>query len=456
MMQLAPRNSGIEENRERNYRLAAINDLRPGGSAVASRLFISTGPNAGESIVLDADPVVVGRAKGCTFRLDDPFVSREHFKIERRGASYWVLDLGGRNPIAVNGLPTALTELAVGDEIRVGSTRLLFMDAGENERPVGELARQLTSILPRPGGRFEMVGSNAAMLRIFETIQKIAPLDVTALIVGESGTGKELVAKAIHQHSKRAKGPLVSVNCAVLARDLMESELFGHEKGAFTGAHAQRLGKFELAGGGTLFLDEIGELSAEAQAKLLRVLEERVITRVGGEKEFRVDTRIVAATNRDLRAMVEAGSFRQDLLFRLEVVRLKVPPLRERREDIPKLARYFLARFREDIGRHIEDIAADALELLTKHDWPGNVRELRNVMERAVIFASGSKIVAGEIDLHNSVNMPSPIPQTLDGSILPLDRVIQKELSRALGVTGGNKKKAAELLGIPRSTLYDL
>ncbi len=271
------------------------------------------------------------------------------------------------------------------------------MQAREGESVSAKVAREITRHLPHPSARFEMVGSNPAMMAVYSEIQKVAPLNATVLIVGESGTGKELVAQAIHRNSPRSAAPLIAVNCAAIARELIESELFGHEKGAFTGAHAQRLGKFELANGGTLFLDEVGELSLEGQAKLLRILEEKRLTRLGGQKEFAIDVRIVAASNRDLRAMVKADRFRKDLLYRLEGVRIKVPPLRERKDDIARLARHFFMSYRAEVGRPVEDISQAALDRLTQHEWPGNVRELKNVIEHAVIFGTGTNIEAHDI-----------------------------------------------------------
>jgi len=232
----------------------------------------------------------------------------------------------------------------------------------------------------------EIVGTSPPLQKVLSLVSKVAPTDATVLVTGETGTGKELVARAIHRRSKRLSCPFVSVNCAGIPRDLIASELFGHEKGAFTGATQQRLGRFELANGGTLFLDEVGELPAETQIALLRVLQEHEFERVGGTRRIRADVRVIAATNLDLQAAVRAGSFRSDLFYRLHVFPLEVPPLRERSEDIPLLVEYFIDRHAQKAGKNITRVSKKTLELLQCHLWPGNIRELQNVIERSVIL----------------------------------------------------------------------
>ena len=235
------------------------------------------------------------------------------------------------------------------------------------------------------------------MQEIFEIVRQVAPTRATVLLAGESGTGKELVAKAIHQLSPRAKQPLVTVHCAALAPTLLESELFGHEKGAFTGAHERRIGRFEQAQGGTLFLDEIGEIDATIQVKLLRFLGERTFERVGSNKTLTADVRLIAATNKNLEELVKAGTFREDLFFRLRVVEIQLPPLRERAGDIPLLAQSFLREFAQENGKPVNDFTADALEWLMNYSWPGNVRELRTAIEHAVVLCRGEKISARDL-----------------------------------------------------------
>ncbi len=433
-------------------------------SRMSAHLFVRTGPNSGEVYPLPADSVTVGRGRNCGVRLADPFVSREHFRIDSRQSGHWVVDLGSMNCTAVNGMPVESKQLESGDEIFIGSTRMLYFpkhipDASSSGR-ASEISRTLMARDFASEARFEMIGTCEAMRALYAMIDRVAPLESTVMITGESGTGKELVARALHQNGPRSEGPLVSVNCAGIPKELAESELFGHEKGAFTGAHAQRIGKFELANGGTLFLDEIGELALDCQAKLLRVLEERKITRIGGERDYKVNVRVVAATHRNLHEMVRAGTFRQDLLYRLEVIGLKIPALRDRVGDIEALARHFLDHYREKVGRRVSDFAPAALERLKRYDWPGNVRELKNVIERAVIMGFNETVEAAEIFLPESHVSKPPSKSPFAGTFIPLDQVIQiaakRHIEHALELSEGNKKKAAELLGIPRSSLYDV
>jgi transcriptional regulator with GAF, ATPase, and Fis domain len=242
----------------------------------------------------------------------------------------------------------------------------------------------------------EIVGTSAALQRVLSLVSKVAPTDASVLITGETGTGKELVARAIHRRSQRSSKPFVSVNCAAIPRDLIASELFGHEKGSFTGAVQRRVGRFELADGGTIFLDEVGELPKETQIALLRVLQEREFERVGGTRSIQTNVRVVAATNRDLRAATAAGTFRSDLFYRLNVFPLEVPPLRDRREDIPELVKYFIDRCANDVGKNITGINNKSLELLQSYPWPGNIRELQNVIERSVILCESENFSVDE------------------------------------------------------------
>ena len=250
----------------------------------------------------------------------------------------------------------------------------------------------------------EIVGTSAALQRALSLVSKVAPTDASVLITGETGTGKELVARAIHRRSPRSPKPFVSVNCAAIPRDLIASELFGHEKGSFTGAVQRRVGRFELADGGTIFLDEVGELPKETQIALLRVLQEREFERVGGTRSIRTNVRVVAATNRDLRAAIAAGTFRSDLFYRLNVFPLEVPPLRHRREDIPALVEYFIDRSANNVGKNITGINNKSLELLQSYPWPGNIRELQNVIERSVIMCETESLSVDETWLPASLS----------------------------------------------------
>ncbi|MBI4482644.1 MAG: sigma-54-dependent Fis family transcriptional regulator [Acidobacteria bacterium] len=304
-----------------------------------------------------------------------------------------------------------------------------------------------------------LVGDSAAMKKVFDLIQRVAPSDVTLLIEGESGSGKELVAREIHRRSPRAGGPFVPMNCAALPETLIESELFGHEKGAFSGAVGQRKGKFELADGGTLFLDEVGDMSLVTQAKVLRVLEEKAFERLGGSKLIHSDVRIVSATNKSLSEEVEAGRFREDLLFRLRVVRIPVPPLRERREDIPLLVDYFGRRMAEKMG--FEDFSVDAatLERLRAYPWPGNVRELRNAMEQILVLAQKSQLTsddlppelfAGETRGERAGDFAALLQRGYEEA---RDWFDKQYLTVKLEQFGGNISKTAEAIGVHRQTL---
>jgi two-component system, NtrC family, response regulator AtoC len=305
-------------------------------------------------------------------------------------------------------------------------------------------------------GMENIVGEAPVMQEVFDVVQQVAPTRATVLILGESGTGKEMVAKAIHQLSPRAKQPLVSVHCAALSATLLESELFGHERGAFTGAHERRIGRFEQAQGGTLFLDEIGEIDATIQIKLLRFLGERTFERVGSNKTLSADVRLIAATNKNLEELVKAGTFREDLFFRLRVVEINLPPLRERMGDIPLLAKNFLAEFARENGKLVTDFTLEALELLMNHRWPGNVRELRTAIESAVVLCRGERIAAR--DLPRTVRA-EPAPGSDPGRLLVKNDLTVKEaekqlIIRALKETKGNRTLAAQKIGMPRRTFH--
>ena len=301
--------------------------------------------------------------------------------------------------------------------------------------------------------RDAMVGESPALRRVLEQIAQVGPTDSTVLIQGETGTGKELVARAIHERSPRRERPLVKVNCAALPRDLVESELFGHEKGAFTGAAQQRRGRFELADGGTLFLDEAGELPLEAQAKLLRVLQEREFDRVGGTRSLRTDVRVIAATNRDLQARVAAGGFRADLYYRLNVFPIVVPPLRERRDDIPGLVRHFAAKAARKLGRTLEGVSPAFVERASAYDWPGNIRELENLVERASIMSDGAVLDAVELFSRASPYESAPSVAEGDATLEEMERAhIRRVLERTRWVIEG-ERGAARVLGLNPSTL---
>jgi transcriptional regulator with GAF, ATPase, and Fis domain len=303
----------------------------------------------------------------------------------------------------------------------------------------------------------EIVGSSAALKKVLSCISKVAPTDSSVLITGETGTGKELVARAIHRRSPRSSHTFVSVNCAVIPRDLIASELFGHEKGAFTGATQRRLGRFELAEKGTIFLDEVGELPAETQIALLRVLQEREFERIGGGGIIRTDVRVIAATNRDLESAIESGKFRSDLFYRLNVFPIELPPLRERTEDIPLLVTYFVNRYARKAGRHFTAIDKKSLDLLQSYAWPGNIRELQNVIERSVVVSESQTFSVDESWLSGRPSAPDPSDMSMQPTLFSRSPAQEKAaIEAALRECGGRvygPSGAAAKLGIPRTTL---
>jgi DNA-binding NtrC family response regulator len=334
------------------------------------------------------------------------------------------------------------------DELEMRIARALKQQNLEVENV--SLRKQLDSKF----GLENIVGESPVMKEIFEVVQQVAPTRATVLVLGESGTGKELVAKAIHQLSPRAKQPFVTVHCAALAPTLLESELFGHEKGAFTGAHERRVGRFEQAQGGTLFLDEIGEIDATIQVKLLRFLGERTFERVGSNKTLTADVRLIAATNKNLEELVKAGKFREDLFFRLRVVEINLPPLRERAGDIPLLAQKFLREFAAENGKSVNDFTADALHLLMNHNWPGNVRELRTAIEHAVVLCRGEKISARDLPRHTAAARADSPASPLARNDLTVKEAEKQLIVRALKETDGNRTMAAKKIGMSRRTFH--
>lgn len=302
-----------------------------------------------------------------------------------------------------------------------------------------------------------IIGESEAMERIFKLVGKVARTDSTVHIFGESGTGKELVARSIHDNSPRKDGPFIKVNCSALAETLLESELFGHEKGSFTGAHKRKLGRFELADGGTLFLDEIGDISQPTQLKLLRILQERQLERVGGEETITVDVRVVTATNKDLKREVEEGRFREDLFYRLHIIPVELPPLRDRKSDIPLIVEHFVDKLAKRTRSDVNGVAADAMAALRAYNWPGNVRELENVIEHAMVFAEGSLIRLGDLPPVVSGVQPGDALQLPDGDrSLPeiLEELERQLILRAFKKAEGVKTETARLLGIKPSALY--
>jgi len=352
--------------------------------------------------------------------------------------------------------------------------RMLVGRALETRRLNSDVDHLTRELRRRSEGDIDLVGQSPAMQSIYKLVGRVAKSDATVLVTGESGTGKELIARAVHFHSPRWQGPFVAINCSAIPRELLESELFGYERGAFTGASERRAGRFEQAAGGTLFLDEIGDMPVELQAKLLRVLQEREFTRVGGRETLRTDVRIVAATNQDLARASRAGKFREDLYFRLNVVPIHLPPLRERASDIPELIRHFIAKIHRDLGTDVVGVSPEAEKILVRHPWPGNVRELENTLVRAAVVAPGKTLVPDDLAMTSSSSVPPPVARSLPdavrararevfaslGQVDPVDlhATLLAEFERpllevTLEKTGGNQLRAAQILGINRNTL---
>jgi DNA-binding NtrC family response regulator len=316
------------------------------------------------------------------------------------------------------------------------------------QRRLEEENVHLRETLEGLSGVERIVGESPAMRKVLELVEHVAKTDATALIRGESGTGKEVIARAIHANSKRRYFPIVPVNCGALPENLLESELFGHEKGAFTGAQYRRKGKIEMADGGTLFLDEVGAIGGKMQVDLLRVLETKELTRVGGTRPIQVDFRVICATNEDLEAAVAEGRFREDFYYRINVFTIELPPLRARRSDIPALACYFLERFARQMDKHIEAIAPEAMEILAGYDWPGNVRELSNAIERAMVVGQPPAIRPEDLPLRKSAGKEPFVEESLA-------EVEKRHIRAVLERTGGNITRAAEILNVDRVTVYN-
>ncbi|NOK02507.1 sigma 54-dependent Fis family transcriptional regulator [Myxococcus xanthus] len=347
------------------------------------RLAVTSGPDTGRSVVSDKERLRCGAHPGNDLVLvEDRTASRHHFEIQFTERGYLLVDLGSTNGTFLDGRRIERAYLSPGSQIRAGSSVLTFAPLDE----------EVTIEPDREGELCDMVGQSMKMRQIFGLIKKIAPMGVSVIIQGETGTGKELVARAIHELSGRTKGPMEVLDCGAIPPNLIESELFGHEKGAFTGAVSSRPGAFERAHGGTIFLDELGELRLDLQPKLLRVLENHEVRRVGGNDVIEVDCRVIAATNRDLMKEIQGGGFREDLYFRLSVITIQLPPLRQRRDDIPLILKRALAD-PEVVGKHGKKrFSAESLGLLMSYSWPGNVRELMNVLSHVLTFSEGEEI----------------------------------------------------------------
>ncbi|WP_342380900.1 sigma 54-interacting transcriptional regulator [Myxococcus stipitatus] len=392
---------------------------------------------------LTGDSFTAGKDAGCDLVLQDRFASSRHLKVTRREGVFHVVDLRSTNGTWLGPVRVFEAEVTLPTTLRVGETELVL------EQAVSGAKKETTSF-------HGIIGNDMAVRNLAEVIERVAPSTAAVTILGESGTGKELVARAIHQCSQRANRPLIPVNCAAISKELIESELFGHEKGSFTGAANARKGAFEEADGGTLFLDEIGELPLDLQAKLLRALESGEIKRVGASRPMHVDVRVVAATNLDLLAAAREGKFREDLYYRLCVIPLHLPPLRSRKTDLASLAEHFVKLYAPR-GQTVR-FTASALDRLQGHGWPGNIRELRNVVHRALLMRKGPSIDASDLTFDQEMNKETGIavPELPPGMTLEqmLEKLERQIVEAALRRFNNNRERVARELGVARSTLF--
>jgi transcriptional regulator with GAF, ATPase, and Fis domain len=423
-----------------------------------ARLSCLSGKAAGESWIMERDVIHIGSLDSSDIVLGDATVSRRHAEILRTKDGVILRDLGSTNGTFVGPVRVKEVFLAPDTHFKVGRTELVYT-------PIDEVI----DVQPSTEASFEgLVGNAVGMREVFGILERIAPTDLTVLICGETGTGKELASRAVHTRSRRKDGPLVVFDCSAAPDNLIESELFGHQRGAFTGAVQARPGVFEQADGGTIFLDEIGELPLELQPKLLRVLEQREVRRVGANKTKSVDVRVVAATNRRLREEVEAGRFREDLYYRLAVVELTLPPLRERMEDLIPLAEHMLSRAPHNSG--VDSISDEVQQIFRGYRWPGNVRELSNVVERAIPFSDGTEITidalpaalrTGQTGQHPKVSLPeaSTLPSDLhfkDAKDRLIEAFERKYLVDLIERHGGNISKASRAADMDRKSITRL
>ncbi len=414
---------------------------------------VKSGPDAGKQTVLESSTIRIGTGADCQMVLGDTTISRVHCEIELTEEGALLRDLGSTNGTQALGHRVKEVFLLPGDVFQIGATLLEF-------RPLEERVEILLSEKDHFG---TVLGKSVKMREIFHILEKIAPKDVTVLLTGETGTGKEILADSIHEESLRRGAPFITVDCGSIPENLVESELFGHAKGAFTGATGERIGAFEEADRGTIFLDEIGELPLDQQAKLLRVLEKKEIKRVGENEPRRTDVRIIAATNRNLAEEVEKGAFRKDLYYRITVVEIRIPPLRDRQDDIPLLSEHILESLAKRSGRPRTRLSPEAMTLLQRHAWPGNVRELRNVLEKCFALVekdeiSGAAVVTGSLGI-DPAHTPLNAAITADASIPYADareRFERDYLLDLLRRNDLNVSKAARSAGIHRQSLHRL
>ena len=411
------------------------------------------GPLKKEPIELTIDEIIIGRDASCTLPVGDLHLSRRHCAIRTEGNARKIVDLDSRNGIMVNGVPVRERTLEHADKIEIGGCLFIYTAVEELSERLEEF-KENTITLSVAEERL-IIGESPSVQKVMQLIRKVAPSDSSVLITGESGTGKELVARALHFNSPRNQNPFVAINCAAIPETLLESELFGHEKGAFSGAIATKKGKFEIADTGTIFLDEIAEMVLPLQSKLLRVLQEREIDRLGSTSPISIDVRLIAATNKDLEKLVSEGKFRSDLYYRLNVVKIDTPSLRTLGEDILLLARYFAFRISSKFRKPVVSISPEAQECLIRYEWPGNTRELENAIEHAVVLMSGDTI--------RPEDLPEAIVEVEHSGRTQIPRFhdavkeFKKDLIiRAFEEANENYQDAAAKLGIHRNYLYRL
>lgn len=420
-----------------------------------SKLMVIEASGDTREFIVDRGTITIGGSDKCDLFIQDETVSRNHAEITKTKEGYLLRDLASTNGTFVGGLKVKEAFLAPGAIIRIGKTRIKFVPQDEQ-----------VEIYPSKKTHFgQMIGKSLEMRKIFGVLEKVAPTNVTVIITGETGTGKELIARALHEHSKRSRAPFIIFDCGAVAENLIESELFGHEKGSFTGATTTRQGAFELADNGTIFLDEIGELSLELQPKLLRALETGEVKRVGADRAKRVNVRVVAATNRNLKEEVKKGHFREDLFFRLSVVEVYLPPLRKRQEDIPLLIDlFFEAAKKENADKHVDGFTDEALKLMYEYQWPGNIRELKNAVDRAYSFCDGHLIEMKHLpdylqersivtQAHPAMDPDLPFKEAKEKWIESFEK---DYLVDCLRKNNGNISKAAKQAGIDRKSVQRL